>query len=302
MKVSLVTTVKNEREKIENFLDSVLKQTKKPDEFIIVDGGSTDGTVEKIKKYAKKYRWIKLIEAPGANIAKGRNICVKNAKNKIIAMTDVDILDKDWLKNITKPFKNNIDVVAGVWKPLYKNDFEYFEGLIICPKIEEIKTPSRMSARSFAFKKKCWERVGGYPEESYTGEDTSFNIKLIKNKFRLGFAKNAIVYWRMRKSWKYFAKLFYLYGVGDRKTGNIFKMKLNFFMIVGFLAYLIVLFVCILSNIKLFLVLATLGFTYFFKEGLKLFIKTKKIKALFYGTLLFFVKRISYILGVIIGK
>ena len=60
MKVTLVVTVFNEIGSIESFLDSVLKQTKLPDEFTIVDGGSTDGTVNAIKSFQKKYKWLKL--------------------------------------------------------------------------------------------------------------------------------------------------------------------------------------------------------------------------------------------------
>ena len=40
MKVSVICTVKNEEKNILQFIDSILKQTKIPDEFILVDGGS----------------------------------------------------------------------------------------------------------------------------------------------------------------------------------------------------------------------------------------------------------------------
>ena len=46
MKMSLITTVKNEENSIRAFLVSILQQPRFPDEFIIVDGGSTDRTVE----------------------------------------------------------------------------------------------------------------------------------------------------------------------------------------------------------------------------------------------------------------
>jgi len=177
MKVSLVTTVLNEVDNIEEFLKSVIDQTKKPDEFIIVDGGSTDGTYEILKKYAKKYKWIKVFQIKGASIGKGRNYAIKKAKNEIIACTNVGcILDKDWLKEITKPFtKNrNVDVAVGIYKPYYANDFEYFQGLIVVGEPGKIfLNPSRMSSQSIAFKKSVWKKVNGYPNLSI-GEDTKF--------------------------------------------------------------------------------------------------------------------------------
>ena len=54
MKSSFITTVFNEENNIEAFIDSVLNQTKSPDEIIIVDGGSTDKTLEILKSIAKK--------------------------------------------------------------------------------------------------------------------------------------------------------------------------------------------------------------------------------------------------------
>ena len=117
MKVSLITTVLNEENSIEKFLKSVIQQTKKPNEFIIVDGGSTDNTYEIIKKYAKKYNWIKVFRVNGASVGMGRNIAIQKARNKIIACTDAGcILDRKWLEKITKPFQKNkgIDVVVGI--------------------------------------------------------------------------------------------------------------------------------------------------------------------------------------------
>lgn len=51
MKVSFITTVFNEEKTIGSFLESLFKQTKLPDEVIIVDAGSTDGTISRIRNY-----------------------------------------------------------------------------------------------------------------------------------------------------------------------------------------------------------------------------------------------------------
>ncbi|MFH8120139.1 MAG: glycosyltransferase [Candidatus Aenigmatarchaeota archaeon] len=302
MKVSLVCTVFNEENNIREFLESVMNQTKKPDEFIIVDGGSTDKTVEIIKKYVKA-KWIKLIVSRGASIGKGRNIAIKKAKNEIIAVTDCGcILDKNWLKNITKPFKNkNIDVVVGIYRPYYTNDFEYFQGLVIVKNEEIFLNPSRMSSRSIALKKSVWKEVGGYPD-SKVGEDTEFNLKLLEKGYKFAFAKNAVVYWRMRKNWKEFFKQFYRYGIGDKKSGNIWKMKKNAFFIFSFFGYLALILVFIFINYTYSLFLLFLGLFYFILEGIKIAIKSKSIKGFFYGFLLNLIKRIAYCMGCLAGS
>ena len=62
MNYTIISPVKNEGKFIKNTLDSIVNQTVKPKEWIIVDDGSTDDTLEILKKYASKYNWIDIIE------------------------------------------------------------------------------------------------------------------------------------------------------------------------------------------------------------------------------------------------
>jgi glycosyltransferase involved in cell wall biosynthesis len=300
MKVSLITTVLNEKDTIDEFMKSLISQTKKPEEFIIVDGGSTDGTYEILKRYSKKYKWIKVFQEKGASIGRGRNIAIEKSKNEIIACTDAGcILDKNWLKEITKPFtKKDVDVVFGIYKPYYKNDFEYFQGLLVVKEPEKIfGIPSRMSIRSMAFKKECWKKVGKLPE-IYGGDDTLFNIKLKETGCIFYFAKKAVVYWRMRKNLKSFVKQFFKYAKGDVYHGNIFKMKrviypfilLNFFIIFLILSL-------IFKRMTIAIVSPSLIFWFLIVYGIYFTLKTKKMSAIFWMPTLFFIKNISYFFG-----
>src|SRR4030042_1932286 len=83
MNISVCITTFNEESSIERLLDSLLNQTIKPDEIIIVDGGSKDKTCQIIKHYQKKDKRIKLLIEPGS-IAHGRNISIEIAKGDII--------------------------------------------------------------------------------------------------------------------------------------------------------------------------------------------------------------------------
>jgi len=59
MKISLITVCKNSEGNITNCIESVLSQSHKNLEYILVDGGSTDGTVDIIKKYYSRIsKWI----------------------------------------------------------------------------------------------------------------------------------------------------------------------------------------------------------------------------------------------------
>jgi hypothetical protein len=106
----------------------------------------------------------------------------------------------------------------------------------------------------------------------------------------------------MRKNWKEFFKQFYKYGVGDRKSKNIYGMKKNLLFIVGSWCYVGLIIISLFFSLKIFIGLLLLSFLYFFGESLKLTKKSKKITGIFYGFLLTLIKRISYILGVSFGK
>lgn len=62
MNYIIVSPVKNEAKHIKNTLDSVMSQTIKPKEWVIVDDGSTDDTLAILKEYESKCSWIKIVE------------------------------------------------------------------------------------------------------------------------------------------------------------------------------------------------------------------------------------------------
>ena len=106
MKISFITTVFNEEKTINKFLDSLISQSKLPTEIIIVDGKSNDETIQRIKKYASKFkkkRVVFTLVIKKGNRSIGRNEAIKNATGDLIVCSDAgNILDRNWIKNITK--------------------------------------------------------------------------------------------------------------------------------------------------------------------------------------------------------
>jgi glycosyltransferase involved in cell wall biosynthesis len=209
IKISLISTVLNEEKVIKYFINSIVKQTKKPDEFIIVDGGSKDKTYKILKEISKNHYWIKVYQKIGANISEGRNYAIKKSKNGIIVVCDSGtIYKKDWLEKLIKEFKEkNADVGFGKTLPLTKTKFQ---------KILAKSIKQRFgSSRNIIFKKRVWEKIGGYPEDLRIGEDTLFNERIKKQNFNIILIPNAIGYWEMRNNLNDFKKQFYNYGYWD---------------------------------------------------------------------------------------
>ncbi len=297
--VSLISTVYNEVDSIADFLESIINQSVLPEEFVIVDAGSRDGTLDVLHRYAEEHPWIKIFVVPGADIGQGRNEAIRQSSGNVIAVTDAGcVLDPHWLERITGPILDgDADVVVGAYEPLARNDFEYFQGaVVVAPKERIFDRPSRWSSRSIAFRREVWERVGGYPEFR-TGEDTLFNIKIMESRFKVVFEPKAVVRWRMRSSWRSFFKQFYRYGYGDAKAGNLWKMKKNLLTVIGFWTYVVVLLVSALISPLLMLAFLVPAVGYAVLSGYRVYRRTGRIKGFIYGAALQFVKRTAYILG-----
>jgi glycosyltransferase involved in cell wall biosynthesis len=223
MKVSLVITVFNEEKTIERLIRSLERQTRALDEIIFVDGGSKDKTVQLIKAEAKKNKKIKPFIKKGATIAQGRNLGLKKAKNEIIAMTDAGcIAHQDWLEKIIQPFKDPlVGIAAGFYQMTGKTAFQQAVAPYLGILPEELNPVSFLpSARSMAFRKNVWEKVGGFKEKlARAGEDTLFNYQAIKAGVKFVTVADALVDWEMPKTLGEAAKKFFTYAKGDAQAG-----------------------------------------------------------------------------------
>lgn len=218
LRVSVICTVLNEAACVGLLLRSLTAQTRRPDEIIIVDGGSQDDTVAIARSLAADTVPLRVLVAQGANIAEGRNIAVRHARYDIIASIDGGCrAHRDWLHNLLRPFQDGgeIDVVAGFWRADPRSSFEECVAELIYPRVETLNEEEFLpSGRCVAFRRVCWQSVGGYPEWLYTGEDSLFDLKVRDAGYRFVFAKDAIVYWRPRATWRSLFRQYYLYARG----------------------------------------------------------------------------------------
>lgn len=221
MHVSLIATVLNEGEAIRRLMESVLAQTRRPDEIVIVDGGSRDNTADIIASYADRLP-VRVIVENGANISRGRNRAIEEARYEIIAVTDAGVrLSETWLEHLIAPFDadKSVTAVGGFFHPDAQNIFEMAMSATVLPQESDINPATFLpSSRSVAFKKDVWKTVGGYPEWLDYCEDLIFDLRIEAMADGFVFAPKALVYFRPRGTIKAFYKQYYLYARGDGKA------------------------------------------------------------------------------------
>jgi glycosyltransferase involved in cell wall biosynthesis len=237
MRVSLIATVKNEAGSLPHWLASIAAQARAPDEIVIVDGGSTDRTLDVLHEHAARWQ-LRIIEQPGANISQGRNRAIREATGDIICSTDAGTrLDENWVEELVKPFEDggqqtedksqssvignpsSVDVVSGFFIPAPVGVFETALAATTLPALADIHPAKFLpSSRSIAFRKSAWEAVSGYPEWLDYCEDLIFDFALRDAGFRFVFAPRAVVHFRPRSNLRAFFRQYYQYARGDGKA------------------------------------------------------------------------------------
>lgn len=106
--ITIIIPTLNEKYHLPHVLDDLAKQSVQPDEIIIVDGKSTDGTIAVINRKKK----MKIFESK-ANVAVQRNIGAKHAQSDLLFFLDADVrCPKDFIKNCLSEFNNKNLAIA----------------------------------------------------------------------------------------------------------------------------------------------------------------------------------------------
>lgn len=146
--VAVVATVRDEAASIDGLLASLRAGTRQPDEIVIVDAGSRDGTWQKLAAWATNEPRLRVISLPGCGRSEGRNVAIAATTAPWIAVTDGGVrLDARWLAALMAP-------VEGGGKPATK----------VAPTTSEVGLRRLSGAKSVAFRvglAPVLARVGG---------------------------------------------------------------------------------------------------------------------------------------------
>jgi len=201
LKLSLIIAAKNEEKNINTLIDSLEKLDYPEENFevIFVDDNSTDKTASQIESRIADKSNFNLIKADKKELEgkKGAlSIGIKNAKHNFIVITDADCKPAaNWLTSVAYKLDAGYDFVFGVApiesgpKVIQKlSAFENLRNTFLTIAAVGLNIPYSASARSFAFRKKSFERIGGYSNttETISGDDDLLLREAVKNKMLIG--------------------------------------------------------------------------------------------------------------------
>lgn len=180
LKVSVVTISYNSKEQIKLTLEALKRQNYPLIESIIIDGGSTDGTIEVIKKFAKEFqgdvKWVS-----------EKDNGIYHAINKGIKMATGDIIGFCW------DLFSNDQVLSTMIKKIEKEHTDGVHGdLVYVGKDGEVIRYWKMGEGiiqrgwmpahpTLYLKKEIFERYGGFDEQYRCSGDFEFMVRILKD-------------------------------------------------------------------------------------------------------------------------
>ena len=190
--ISVIIITYNRCRELERCLQSLKAQKNSHFEIIVVDGGSTDCTVDLIKQYPVKF--VKESERSGVSAA--RNLGVSNSKGDIVVFLDDDaVAEKYWLENLVKPFEDErIAGVSGkvipITNTLFNREFapDYDQG----PDIIETRY---FVGCNMAFRKSALIEVGYFDSKiKYGHDENELCSRLVSAGYRLIYTPYAVAH------------------------------------------------------------------------------------------------------------
>ena len=225
MKVSVIVPVRDEERSIRELLDSLLQQTRPPDEIVIADGGSVDATPQIIEQYIHQGAPVRLLRAGPALPGRGRNVGAAAAKFDWLAFTDAGIrLDRDWLEHLIARAEQDetIDVVYGAWEPVTDTFFKECAAIAYVPPPVPMSDGASIRPRSIAsalLRRDVWAAVDGFPEDLRSAEDLLFMDRVEAAGYRAGFAPKAQIHWNVKPTLGSTFSRFIVYSRNNIRAG-----------------------------------------------------------------------------------
>jgi glycosyltransferase involved in cell wall biosynthesis len=220
VRVSVAVTVRNDRSNLEELLRSLAAQTTLPDELVVVDARSADGTFEAVETFAQTAPFPVVAVSEPCNRGQGRSRCVQLARGDLIAFIDSDcVAAPDWLARFVAAWERERVADAAPLGALGAPSHAPPGGTPFQRAVDDVMEP--MEAASFhgvntincVYSREAVLQAGLFDAALHTAEDPDLNARLAKAGWRLARIDNPCVHKR-RDTWRALTRQHFEYGKG----------------------------------------------------------------------------------------
>jgi len=222
-RVSVVIPVRNCEKTLKRLLDSIITQTLKPAEIVVVDDNSTDRT----PSIALKYPIILLRKRKRDGPNTCRNIGAECSSGDVIVFTDGDCRpSKNWIESIVSKIKDaDILVGSAMTDNLDSMISRYLDRSLISPLQKytretilngDFKPFMIVTTNNIAIKREVLDKLGGFDEEYlwYGCDDMDFVYRALAQGYKVLCSKEVIIYHYNRTALRSIINRYFQYGRG----------------------------------------------------------------------------------------
>jgi glycosyltransferase involved in cell wall biosynthesis len=198
--VSVIVPTWNEEKYLPRCLSSLVNQKDREQfEIVVVDGGSTDRTVDVAEKYADK-----VLVKPGAPVGTARNNGAQHAEGEILAFIDADTMASNhWIRQIADTLHEN-PAAAGVTGPTYPYEGTQLDNVLYhmatgwAQRLSLILGFPHVAGFNCAYRKNAFWNAGGFDEDRELSEDVMLSLR-IKREGQILFNPEMVAYTSLRR-------------------------------------------------------------------------------------------------------
>jgi len=178
MRISVIVPTYNEGKLVGKCLEALRRQTFRDYEIVVIDGHSTDDTVEIAKKYADR-----VLFDEGRGAAAARNLAVRQVDSEIVAFVDADTrVYENWLELINKNFERGVIGVGGPLLPELGCNFVDRLLFVVCAdmlrRFSSMLGVHQFSGANCAYLRKTHLKAGGFREDLDMLDDVEFSARV----------------------------------------------------------------------------------------------------------------------------
>lgn len=211
IKVSVIIPVYNSKQYLKQCLDSVVNQTLKDIEIIIVNDGSTDNSIEIIQDYSNNCKNIKVINKQNEGCYKARNVGLETAKGEYIAFLDSDdyIEFNMYEKLYSKAKETDADIVSSNYSILENNKIKIVD---FSSSIELLKKSNNklIGAENILLDAIIWSRIFKrqmivdkgifFHSDIHTADDAFFHVLTMLNANKIVYIPDVLYTYRISRN------------------------------------------------------------------------------------------------------